>query len=217
MYKAVIFDMDGVITDTEKLYRRFQLETGEEYGIPRDKMTQVCERIAGGNRYTNRETFRSFFGDRVDYFEFRDRMLLKLDAFIEANGVELKTGVRETLEALRAKGIKIGLATSTDEARAVRNLKLQNIYQYFDGLMFGSELPAGRGKPSPDIYLAACRQLGVEPEQAIGVEDSKNGVKAVKSAGMYCVMVVDLIQPDADTEPYTDKVYDSMEKMMELF
>ena len=217
MYKAVIFDMDGVITDTEKLYRRFQYETGEEYGIPRERMTPVLEHIAGGNRYTNKEVFRSFIGDSPEYFEFRERMLQKLDAFIAENGVELKAGVIKTLTALKEKGLKIGLATSTDRERALPKLKQHDLEKYFDALMFGADLPAGHGKPNPDIYLAACEKLGVDPAEAIGVEDSKNGVQAVKRAGMYCVMVIDLIPPDADTEPYTDKVYHQMDEMLELW
>ena len=217
MFEAVIFDMDGVITDSEKLYRRYQLETGLEYGISKEEMTRACEQIAGGNRYTNRETFRRLFGEGIDYFEFRDKMLVKLDAHIEAYGVELKPGVRETLSALHDKGIKVGLATSTDEERAKRNLSKNDILQFFDELVFGSELPPGHGKPNPEIYLKACEKLGVAPENTVGVEDSKNGVKAVRAAGMYSVMVVDLIAPDAETAPHTDRVYERMDEMLELF
>ena len=82
MFKAVVFDMDGVIFDTEKLYRRFQIEVGAEYGIPEEFMHQVCEHIAGGNKYSNKPTFERMVGRGRDYFEFREKMIQRLDSFV---------------------------------------------------------------------------------------------------------------------------------------
>ncbi len=217
MFSAVVFDMDGVITDTEKLYRRFQKETGREYGIPEDVMDIACNRIAGGNKYTNKKVFEEVVGRGIDYFVYREDMMKKLDAHIREHGVELKAGVRETLAYLSEHGIKIGLATSTVKERAEKNLRQNGIYEYFDELVYGDMIDPGRGKPCPDIYLKACERLGVAPCDAVGVEDSRNGVRSVHDAGMYTVMVIDLILPDHHTEPYTDKVYDRMDEMLELF
>ena len=90
MFKAVVFDMDGVITDTEKLYRRFQLEEGASRGVPEEVMVKACERIAGGNKFTNKEPFEQIVGRGIDYWEYREKMMVRLDNYIMEYGVELK-------------------------------------------------------------------------------------------------------------------------------
>ena len=214
MFKAVVFDMDGVITDTEKLYRRFQMEEGLSRGIPEDVMTKACDRIAGGNKYSNKAPFEEIVGRGIDYFEFREKLIAKLDAHILANGVELKYGVVEMLEYLKKKGIKIGLATSTVRERAIGYLTSHKIYDYFDKLIFGDMVE--NGKPAPDIYLKACQELGVLPEEAVAVEDSINGIKSAGAAGMYPVMVIDLIMPNDETKHIAKQVYKDMTKLKEI-
>ena len=204
--KNVIFDMDGVITDTEKLYRRFQLEEGKKLGIPDDVMVVACERIAGGTKYTNKKSFEDVVGMGIDYFDFREAVVNKLDAHIRAHGVELKPGVADTLKYLKEKGVKVGLATSTVRERATGYLKAYHIDRYFDELVFGDTV--AHGKPAPDIYLKACEMLDVRPEEAIAVEDSINGIVSAGRAGMYPVMVIDLIEPNDTTKQYAKKVYE---------
>lgn len=214
MFKAVVFDMDGVITDTEKLYRRFQLEEGRARGVPDEVMLRACERIAGGNKYTNKEPFEQIVGRGIDYWEYRDKMIARLDSYIAEHGVELKYGVKETLAYLRDKQIKIGLATSTVRERAIGYLTDHDIYKYFDKLVFGDMVE--HGKPAPDIYLKAVAELGVLPEEAIAVEDSINGIKAAATAGLYAVMVIDLIKPNDELIPHVKQVYADMTSLREL-
>ena len=214
MFEAVVFDMDGVITNTEKLYRRFQMEEGRKRGIPEDVLVYACEHIAGGNKYSNKPIFESIVGRGIDYMEFREKLMANLDAYIAANGVELKYGVKETLAYLKDKGIKVGLATSTIRERAIGYLTAHDIYKYFDKLVFGNMVE--HGKPAPDIYLKACEELDVEPARAVAVEDSINGIKSAGTAGLYAVMVVDLIKPNDEIAPYVKQIYDNMTHLREI-
>ena len=214
MFKAVVFDMDGVITDTEKLYRRFQLEEGRSRGISDEEMERVCLAIAGGTKYSNKPRFEAIVGRGIDYFEYREKMMARMDAHIKEHGVELKTGVKDILQYLRSKNIKIGLATSTMRERATGYLVDHGIYEYFDKLIFGDMVE--NGKPAPDIFLKACQELNVAPEEAIAVEDSINGIKSAYSAGTFPVMVVDLIEPNDEIKPLTKKIYRVITDIKEL-
>lgn len=214
MFKAVVFDMDGVITDTEKLYRKFQLEEGFARGIPEDVMIRACERIAGGNRFTNKKAFEDIVGRGIDYFEYREKMIARMDSYIKENGVELKPGAVEILKYLRDRKIKTGLATSTVRDRAIGYLTQHNIYSCFDRIIFGDMVT--NGKPAPDIYLKACEELGVQPCEAIAVEDSINGIISAGKAGLYPVMVIDLIQPTDELKPYVKKVYGNITMIKEI-
>lgn len=213
-FKAVVFDMDGVIFDTEKLYRKFQLEVGLEMGVPKEVMVDACEHIAGGNKYTNKPVFERIVQRGIDYYEFREEMIRRLDAYIDANGVELKKGVAQMLPYLKEKGIKIGLATSTVRERAKKHLENHGIDIYFDKLIFGDMVK--NGKPAPDIYLKACEELDVSPKETIAVEDSINGIKSAAAGGLYPVMVIDLIQPNDEIIPLAKQIYDCMTELVDI-
>ena len=128
--------------------------------------------------------------------------------------MELKPGVVETLSYLKDKNIKIGLATSTVRDRAEKLLTEHDILKYFDKLIFGDMVP--NGKPAPDIYLKACEVLNVKPENAIAVEDSINGIVSSGKAGMYPVMVIDLIRPNETIKEYVKQIYDVMTEIKTL-
>ncbi len=214
MFQAVVFDMDGVIFDTEKLYRRFYMEEGAKRGVPSDIMTKACEAIAGGTKFDNKPRFETIVGRDIEYLEFRDRVMENFEKYVYENGVEMKDGALDTLEYLKEHNIKTALATSTMEERAKRYLASRDVNKYFDKFIYGDMVE--HSKPDPDIYLKACKALGVEPSKAIAVEDSINGIVSAGRAGMYPVMVIDLIQPNDITEQYAKQVYENIKSICDL-
>lgn len=214
MKKAVVFDMDGVLLDTEKLYRMHWKKTGVAMGKTEAQMERICRLVAGGTSDHTRQVFAEELGEEFPYEECRRRTYEMMEQYIEKNGVDVKPGVVEVLNHLKENHIKTAVATSTKQALAEKRLKMTGIYDYFDALIYSDMV--SRGKPNPDIYLKACEVLGVEPSEAIGVEDSINGIKACHAAGLYTVMVIDLIQPDKELFPYCNQIYASMTEMLDL-
>ncbi len=214
MKKAVVFDMDGVLLDTEKLYRMHWKKAGASYGITEAQMDEVCRIVAGGTPDHTKKVFAEHFGEDFPYAECRELTYKLMEAYIEEHHIDLKPGVIEVLEHLKENHIKMAVATSTRQELAEARLKMTGIYDYFDELVYSNMV--SRGKPNPDIYLKACEMLGVSPNDAIGVEDSINGVIACHSAGLYTVMVIDLILPDKNMFRYCDQIYASMSEMLDL-
>lgn len=208
MIKAVVFDMDGVIFDSEKLYRKHWMISAKEYGLDESIMQTLLDKIAGATKERNEKLMKSHFGQDFDYMRFREITMNRMDEEIKRDGVELKSGVPELFDYLKSHDYKIGLATSTMRERAEGNLVRAGIIDYFDGIMYGGIVE--HGKPAPDIYEHACALLGVAPEEAIGIEDSINGVKSSHAAGLYTIMVIDLIKPTDEVRNIADKIYESL-------
>lgn len=213
MIKAVVFDMDGVIFDSEKLYRKHWMISAKEYGIDEELMHSLLDKIAGATKERNERLMKDHFGEDFDYMFFREITMNRMDQDIKENGVELKPGVKELFDYLKAHGYLIGLATSTVKERAEDNLKRAGILSYFDGIMYGGIV--ANGKPAPDIYEHACQILGVNPSEAISVEDSINGIKSSYAAGLYTIMVIDLIKPNDEAKEMADQIYDSLFEVKE--
>lgn len=213
MIQAVIFDMDGVLLDTERLYRIHWVKAADLYGISEDTMCRVCDRIAGGSSAHTKAIFAEEFGSEFPYEEMREKVFELLDLYVEKHGIDLKPGISDLLQFLKKHHIKIGLATSTPQERATENLKQVGIFDYFDACVFGNQIQ--NSKPAPDIYLAACAAVGVKPEYAMGVEDSMNGIFSCINAGMTAVMVEDLISPTKEVKERADRIYQSAEEIIQ--
>ena len=208
MKKAVVFDMDGVIFDSEKLYRKHWMISAKEFGLDESIMETLLDQIAGATKERNSLLMKEHFGERFDYMVFREATMSRMDEDIRENGLDLKPGVKELFNYLKGHNYLIGLATSTHKERAEKNLKRAGLISYFDGIMYGGIV--AKGKPAPDIYEHACQLLGVKPEEAVGIEDSINGVKSSHAAGLYTIMVVDLIEPNDEVNRIADQIYDSL-------
>ena len=191
MIKAVIFDKDGTLHDTEQVYHRAWQAAAEQTGVP--NIMEFVALCTGTNFTRTEELWQEFYGDAFAFRPFWELRNAIYDNMIARDGLPIKEGAYELLDYLQANGIKIGLATSTNAERVNRHLELSDMQKYFDAVVTGDTVP--NGKPAPDIFLIAAERMGTDPAQSMGVEDSFNGVRAVHAAGMYTVMVPDMIAP----------------------
>lgn len=207
MVKAVVFDLDGTLLDTEKLYRRFWVEAARQLGYPMEDRHALMIRsmaAAYAEPLLRREVCESF-----DYHRVRALRRELMEAYIDAHGVQPKPGMREILEELRRRGLRIGLATATQEERARKYLRMVNAEAYFDDIVCASMVRYG--KPAPDIYALAVRRMGVLPAEALAVEDSPAGIRAAHAAGLGAVMIPDQDGPDEEVRAMCVSVLPSLD------
>lgn len=188
--EAVVFDMDGVIFDTERLVLESWAKTGEEHGII--GTDAVCRKCLGTTYEVSKQIFLDHYGADFPYEAYKEEMRTYFCQAIEKE-IPLKTGIREILEYLHENKFKVGLASSTRRAVVLDELERANLTEYFDVIIGGDLLK--KSKPEPDIYLMACRELSVEPKEAYAIEDSYNGIRSAYAAGMKPIMVPDLMPP----------------------
>ncbi len=201
-YKAVIFDMDGVIFDSERLVLEGWQEIAAKYGIK--GIEEVLPRCLGVNAQATREIFREYYGQDFPYDEYKKEASALFHSRYGNGKLPLKPGVKELLSYLKENGYLVGLASSTRQAIVEQEIRDAGLMPYFDNLVCGDMLK--RSKPEPDIYLKACENLDVEPRMAVAVEDSYNGIRSAKRAGMVPVMVPDMVQPDEEMRSLAHKI-----------
>jgi len=186
---AIVFDMDGVLIDSERLVLRAWLHVGQQLGIP--GLNELFYKAIGTTHAHTATLFATAFGEDFDYLNFRDKVRNYYYGELTADGIPLKRGVIELLGWLRENGWAIGLASSSREVSVRYSLEKTGLLPYFQTLVCGDMLTVS--KPSPDIYLKACDELGTDPRTAYAVEDSYNGIRAAHAAGMIPVMVPDMV------------------------
>ncbi len=185
--EAVVFDMDGLLIDTERVVRDAMIEIARERG--RELPLEVFLRMVGLPDHASRAVSAAHFGDEFDHEDFEAAVWGRVRAEL-AVGASLKTGVVELLDALDALGLPYAVATSSGHETVRRHLgKIRE--------RFATVVAAGdyaRGKPNPDPFLVAAARLAVDPRHCLALEDSHNGVRAAHAADMMTIMVPDLLE-----------------------
>lgn len=212
MICAVIFDMDGVLIDTEKHYNAAWCQAATEAGFPFTRehalLLRSCEAKEG------EKLMQGIFGPSFDYYAIRERRRELVRERLAQYGLEKKPGVEETLRFLRAKGIKTAVATATTLDITKSHLTTIGVCDLFDSIVSAKNV--AHGKPEPDVYLYACEQIGERPQDCMAVEDSPNGIMAAYRAGLRTVMVPDLTQPDEELTKYLYACVNSLSDLCEL-
>ena len=193
--KAVIFDLDGTLTDTEKYYYKAWPEAAAYFGLQMEPQMALELRSLG--RPFAKERFFQWFGAEADYEEIRAYRKKLVEEMVRKNGIPVKPGAEELLQWLKDQKITVALATANDRERAEKKLAKAGLISFFDHIL-GADM-VQYGKPAPDLYRFACRELQTDPSLAIAVEDSPNGVRSAYEAGCQVIMVPDLTEPDAET------------------
>lgn len=210
--RGVLFDMDGLVLDTEKLYSRFWMEACHFYGFPMTYEQSLKMRAA--NSRLGAENLRRFFGAAVDYKAIHSKRVELMGAFIEANGVEPKPGIYELLDFLDERRIPAAITSSSPKERIMEHLSSLGLYHRFTAICSGYDVP--NGKPAPDIYLHGAASLGLPPEACLALEDAPLGIEAAFRAGCVPVMVPDQDQPDENTKTMLYAKADSLLDIIEL-
>ena len=204
--QAVIFDMDGVIFDSERLVIECWEVIAAKHNIP--DIVEICMRVQGNNREETGKRFREKYGRDFPYEMYKKEVTaLFRDRYGEGR-LPLKPGVVKILEELKRNNIPLALASSTRSDIVKLEMEEANLLSYFDVVLGGDMVP--RSKPEPDIFLAAAAALQAEPKCCYVLEDSHNGIRAAYRAGMHPVMVPDMQQPTEEIRGIAEAVVENL-------
>ena len=198
---AVIFDMDGIIFDTERLYIESWKAVAQEYDL--NNVTDMAYRIIGVNDIMSRKVFTDYYQGTRDYDQCRKRVSEVFHSRYDGK-IPVKPGAREILAFLKERNIPVALASSTRIETVQRELKEAGLYQAFDHIIGGDMIK--QSKPAPDIFLAAAEKLQEAPENCYVLEDSHNGIRAAAAAGMHPIMVPDLLEVTEEMQELAETV-----------
>jgi HAD superfamily hydrolase (TIGR01509 family) len=200
--KAVIFDMDGLMLDTESLARKAWFQTMREFGYP--LTDDIYLQVLGTTGARTRRIFQEAFGDDIPVEAMYAHKQALLDQAIEAGQVVVKPGLMPLLDQLEAWRTPKAVGSSTAKALVLKKLGAVGLAKRFDAIVGGDEV--AHGKPAPDIFLDASRRLDVTPAGCVVLEDSDNGVRAAHAAAMRVIMVPDLKPPADDVIPLAHRI-----------
>ena len=207
MIKGFLFDMDGTVFDTERVYFKAWHKTGELLGY--DIPDELLDMMRGSSVTSAIKIFGDFFDGKHDYLEARKLRQQLADEDFKKNGVPLRPGARELVAYIREQGLKLALATSTYKEVVDFYLEDTGLTGAFDVVITGDMVK--NGKPDPDIFITAAEKLGFRPEECAVCEDSLNGIKAGRSSGARVFYIPDLNRMTKEQiDLYVDETFGSL-------
>ena len=211
MISAAVFDMDGLMFDTERLVYENWQDMMDERGYDYD--LEFFKQTVGKRKNEVQRIYFDRFGDDFPYWELADLGKARYVERVKSEGMPIKKGLVELLTYLRERDIKIALATSTSRQTAQFNLDISDTARFFDSLVCGNDVV--NGKPHPEVFLTAAKRLGAKPENCVAYEDSINGIISAHNAGMVTVMVPDYIAPTEEIKPMIDFLCEDLSQSIE--
>lgn len=211
LYNAVVFDMDGVIFDSERAVMQCWKEVASRHNIPDiEKAILAC---TGTTMVRTREIMLNMYGADFPYDEYARESSAIFHSRYDGGRLPMKPGVKELLTFLKERGKKIALASSTRQQVVTDELRDAGIIEYFDRIICGDMV--SRSKPAPDIFLKACEELNISPSDSYAIEDSYNGIRAAHAGGLHPIMVPDLLPADEEMQSLAEIVLPSLTSVME--
>jgi HAD superfamily hydrolase (TIGR01509 family) len=204
--QAVIFDMDGVIFDSERLVIECWEVIAKKHNIP--DIVEICMRVQGNNREETGKRFREKYGNGFPYEAYKKEVSALFRHLYGGGRLPLKPGVMKILEELKHMRIPLALASSTRTDIVKLELEEAHLLHYFD-VVLGGDM-AARSKPEPDIFFAAANALEVTPANCYVLEDSFNGIRAAYRAGMHPIMVPDMQQPTEEIRGLAEVIVNNL-------
>ena len=204
--KAIIFDMDGVILDSESISDITWRKAAEEKGLSvNDEILNACR---GSNKNDTIQTLKKYYGSNFDSEAFLERTSELFHEIEEKDGIPLLPYAKEILEYLKPR-YRLALASSTRGPTVERQLMAAGVIDFFETRTTGEMVE--HSKPNPEIYLMACKSIGMNPEDCAAVEDSLNGIRSAYAAGLKPVMVIDKVQPTEEIRKMCCNIFDSLD------
>ncbi len=205
----VIFDMDGVIFDSERAYIEAYRKLAPRYGLhDAEAVRRACMDSIGVTREITKRIFFSYVGHEFDYEQYREDVGEELSH----KDFDLKPGVFSLFDWLREQRARVALASSTRRVSVMRMLDSAGLTPYFDVIVCGDMV--SRSKPDPEIFLTAAERLHAQPADCYVIEDSYNGIRAAHAAGMHPIMVPDILQPDDEIRGLAEVVLPSLNEAL---
>lgn len=206
MYKAIIFDLDGLLIDSEVISYQLYQDLVKPYGHS-FLLEDYVQNFSGKAALINMENIIKKFCLPITIDEGLAFVASREKQYFN-QGVDLKKGAKELLAYLKKNYFQIVLATSSTQERALNILKQHHIDTYFDDMVFGTEIK--RGKPYPDIFLKACQKIQIEPNEGLVLEDSEAGIQAAFSAKIPVICIPDMKKPMETFQQMTERILPSL-------